>query len=169
MNHSDSISKTYKVELKTELLYWLILLPCIFIFGIFTKKGIFEAWPFMLILIVAGVLFSVLLYRLTQIDINTSEGSVSLTKTNLLRNKRTKTYSLHELQFTYKREKPGLRHRIVNICRLYINGKEIAELIPDHDGWTDDSVDDLAKGLHQMGVDKKLVGYGTKDAEINGL
>lgn len=169
MNQSDSISKTYKVELKTELPYWLILLPCIFIFGLFTRKGFLETWPYMLLLTIAVLLFSVLLYRLTDIDINKTEGSVSLTETNLLRNRKTKTYPLKELQFTYKREKPGLRHRIVNVCRLYMHGKQIAELIPDCVGWTDDSVNDLAKGLQQMGVNKKFIGYSTKDAEINGL
>jgi hypothetical protein len=73
------------------------------------------------------------------------------------------------LQFTYKTGKPGLYHRIVDVCRLYLKDKEIAAIIPDHNGWTDETVNDLAKGLVALGVPKKFMGYSGKDAKINGL
>jgi len=73
------------------------------------------------------------------------------------------------LQYTYTKGKTSLHSRVVNICRLYLNEKEIAAIIPDRDGWTDDTVNDLAKCLVNLGVAKKFIGYGFKDAEINGL
>ena len=123
----------------------------------------------MLILTVSMISYSVLMYRITEIQIDAAQGQVIVTETNFLKSKREKRYPLRELQFTYKVGKPGLYHRIVNICSLYINEKLIAAIIPDHDGWTDMSVNDLAKGLVNLEIPKKFIGYSVKDAEINGL
>ena len=169
MTQPDTILKSFRVELKTELPYWLIILPCFFLLGVLTKPSFISAWPLMLILTVVLVSYSILTYRLTLIEIDIIKGEAILTETNLLKNKRVESYPLKDLQFTYKKGKPGLYHRVVNICRLYLKDKEIAAIIPDHDGWTDETVNDLAKGLVNLGVPKKFIGYSFKDAEINGL
>jgi hypothetical protein len=109
------------------------------------------------------------MYRLNLIEIDTMNGEAILTETNLLSQKKVRSYPLSELQFTYKTGKTSLYSRVVNICRLYLKDKEIAAIIPDQDGWTDDTVNDLAKGLVNLGVSKKFIGYSLKDAEINGL
>ncbi|MGB4776527.1 MAG: hypothetical protein WBP45_15220 [Daejeonella sp.] len=125
-------------------------------------------WIFTLLLAAILIVYSALLWRLISIEIDILKEEVTLTKSNLFKSKRAKTYPLSDLQFTFKPGKPGFRDRIVNICKLYIEGKEIAAIIPDHDGWTDDTVNDLAKGLVNLGVAKKFIGY-SKDAEIYGL
>ena len=169
MTQPDTILKSFRVELKTELPYWLVILPGIFLFGVITEPSFISTWPLMLILTVLLVTYSVLMYRLNLIEIDTINGEAILSETNLLRNKRVKSYPLRNLQFTYKKGKTSLYGRVVNICRLYLNDKEIAAIIPDHDGWTDDTVNDLVKGLVNLGVSKKFIGYSSKDAEINGL
>jgi hypothetical protein len=169
MTQPDAIPKSFRVELKTELPYWLVILPGIFLFGVITKPSFISTWPLMLILSVALVTWSVLTYRLNLIEIDTMNGEATLTKTNLLRKKRVRSYTLSDLQFTYKKGKTSLYSRVVNICRLYLNDKEIAAIIPDQDGWTDDTVNDLARGLVNLNVSKKFIGYSAKDAEINGL
>ncbi|OQP67668.1 hypothetical protein [Niastella populi] len=167
MTQPDTIAKSFRIELKTEIPYWLIILPSLFLLGIITKPEFIMVWPFALLLTVVLLFYSASTFRLTSIDIN--KGEAILTETNLLKSKRIKSYPVRDLQFTYKIGKPGLRHRVVNICRLYLKDKEVASIIPDHDGWTDDTVNDLAKGLASLGVAKKFIGYGSKDAEINGL
>lgn len=123
----------------------------------------------MLLLAFILITYSALTYRLNLIEIDTIKGEVTLTETNLLKSKRAKKYPLREIQFTYKKGKTGLYHRVVNICRLYQSDKEIAAVIPDQDGWTDETVNDLAKGLVTFGVPKKFLGYNFKDAQINCL
>jgi hypothetical protein len=123
----------------------------------------------MIILTVVLVTYSVLMYRLNLIEIDTLNREAILTETNLIGHKRVKSYPLGNLQFTYTKGKTSLYSRVVNICRLFLNDKEIAAIIPDHDGWTDDTVNDLAKGLVDLGVSKKFIGYSSKDIEINGL
>lgn len=169
MTQPNTIPKHFKVKLKTELPYWLVILPGIFLFGVMTKPGFISTWPLMLILTVVLVTYSVLMYRLNQIDIDALNGEVVLTETNLLKCKRVKNYKLKNLQYTYIKGKISLYSRVLNICTLYLNNKEIATITPDRDGWTDDTVNDLAKCLVGLGVPRKFIGYGVKHAEINGL
>jgi hypothetical protein len=169
MTQPDTIPKSFKVELKTEIPYWLVILLGIFLFGVVTRPKFISTWPLMLILSVALVTWSILMYRLNLIEIDTTNGEAIITETNLLNKKKIRSYPLSELQFTYKKGKTSLYSRVVNICRLYLNNKEIAAFIPDKDGWTDDTVNNLVKGLVNLGLSKKFVGYSFKDAEIDGL
>lgn len=169
MTQPDTIYKSFRVKLKTELPYWLVSLPGIFLFGVITNPSYISTWPLMLILSVALVIWSVFMYRLNLIEIDTMNNEVILTETNLISQKKVRSYPLSDLQLTYKTGKTSLYSRIVNICRLYLKDKEIAAIIPDQDGWTDDSVNDLVKGLVNLGVSKKFIGHSFKDAEIKGL
>src|SRR5688572_29451300 len=120
MTHSDTISKSIKVKLKTELPYWLIIMPCVFLFGVLINKSFILNWPWMLGLTVVLLLFSILTYRLNSIKIDISKGEVTMTKNNLLGREKTKKYPLSNLQFAYKSGKVGLYSRTLNICTLYI-------------------------------------------------
>jgi hypothetical protein len=169
MTQPNTSKKAFSVELKTELPYVLIVWPALFLLCVITRPSILSAWPLMVIFIVSLLIYAILTYRLTSIEVDKVKGVVVLVETNLLKKSRSKSYPLKDLVFTYKIGKPGLRHRVVNICKLYLKDKQLAEIIPDHDGWTDDTVNDLAKGLVDLEIPKKFIGYSIKDAEINGL
>ena len=74
MIQPNTIPKFFQVKLKTELPYWLVILPGIFLFGVITKPSFISTWPLMLILTVVLVTYSVLLYRLNLIEIDTLNG-----------------------------------------------------------------------------------------------
>ena len=117
MTQPDTIAKSIRVDLKTDIPYWLIIFPGIFVFGVIKDPSFISAWPLMVILAVFVFSYSVLSLRLTSIEVDAVKGKAILTETNVLKKKRVKSYPLSELQFTYKTGKPGLYHRIVNICR----------------------------------------------------
>lgn len=169
MTHSDNTLKTFAVELKTELPFWLIFLPAVYIIGVLSRPGMLAVWPLMLLLLLAIAAYSTLVYRLNSITVDKRKGRVELGESNLLRRQRFKDYPLNALKFTYRRGKAGIRSRQINICTLYLADKKVATIMPDRDGWTDDSVHELARGLACLGVPKKFTGYSFKDAEIRDL
>ncbi len=164
-----AITKSFRLAIKPAIPYYLIILPCIFILGVITKPNYISTWPLILTLMVVLVLYSVLVFTLTVVEIDVIKKEVVLIETNVLKKKKINHYPLKEVQFTYKKSKTGLYSRLVNICRLYLKDKKLIAVIPDRDGWTDDTVNDLAKGLVNAGVPKKFIGYSLIDAEINGL
>lgn len=109
------------------------------------------------------------MYRLNAIEIDAGGGNVVFIETNLLGMQARRTYSLSALSFTYKVGKISLYSRSVNICKLFINNKELATVTPDRDSWTDESVNSLVKVLIKAGINKKFTGCSLKDAKIIDL
>jgi hypothetical protein len=92
MTQPDTIPKSFRVDLKTEIPYYLIILPCMFVLGAITKAIAFSVWPAVLLLTVVLVCYSALMFRLTTIEIDTVKAKAILTETNLVKTIRTKTY-----------------------------------------------------------------------------
>lgn len=158
-----------KVKLKTELPYYLIGLPLLILCGVLTRPDFSSVWPFALVLTVAIATYCLLTYRLNFIEIDVIKQAIVLTEANVLQMQVKRTYPLDKLQFTYKVGKLGFRARMMNVCRLFVSGKEVAVVMPDRDGWTDETVNSLVKALVRAGVTKKFTGYSMKDATINDL
>lgn len=169
MTQPDIMRNSFRVELKTELPYWFVILPIIFLIGVITRSGFISSWPLMMLFLFVLVAFSVLTYRLNLIEIDAKNGEAVLTETNLVMQKKVRRFPLGELQFTCKKGKFSAYSRVVKICRLYLNDKELAVISPDRDGWTDETVNELVKGLVNFNVSKKFIGFSYKDAEIDNL
>ena len=152
-----------------HLLLFFVFFLSIFLTGLLTKRITLNTWPIATTFFFAICFYSAILHQLTRVEIDSEKNELSLMKTNSLEFKKIAKYPLKEIQFTYKVGKPGRYARIRNICRLYLRDKQIAAIIPDYDGWTDASVDDLVSNLVSYGVTKKFIGYSSKDAKINGL
>ena len=169
MTPSIDTKKVHSVKPKTEFPYLIIIFISIFLIGLATNRVSLNNWPIFIIFLVAIAAYSAFMYRLAYIEIDTNKNEVLLLKQNLFGLRKVARYPLKEMQYTYKIERPGLYARVRNICRLYLNKKAIAAIIPDYDGWTDDSVHELVRGLVSSGVTKKFTGFSSKDAEISGL
>ena len=169
MIQADNRKKVFRVDLKTELPYNLIIFLSIFIVGLLSGKISFTLWPLIVAFLLVLVGFSLLLYRVVSIEVDAGKGIVDVIKANLIGSKKQKEYPLSALQFTYKVTKTGFRSPLRNVCTLFVENKKVVKVIPDYDGWTDADVHDLAKGLLAIGIPKKFTGYSFKDAPINGL
>ena len=169
MIQASNRNKIFRVNLKTELPYNLIIFSSIFIVGLLTGKISFTTWPLIVVFLLVLVGFSLLLYRVVSIEVDAEKGIVAVIKANLIGSKKQTEHPLSALQFTYKVTKTGFRSPLRNVCTLYVENKKVAKVIPDYDGWTGAAVHDLAKGLLTIGVPKKFTGYSFKDAPINGL
>jgi len=169
MLQQNPTSSVIRVDLKTELPFYLIGLPLLFLFGTLTRPNYSPNWLFALILIIVILTYNLLVYRLNAIEIDISKQTVLLIQTNLLQMHKKQSYPLGTLQFSYKLGKLSFRSRLMNICKLFVSGREVAVITPDRDGWTDKSVNDLAKALVRAGIDRKFTGYSLKDAAIKDL
>ena len=169
MNQSHNSILNFQVNLRTELPYSLFFVPSVYFIGLLTKEVSVSSWPFALGLTLVLSAFSLFIYRLNIIHIDTVKQEITLTETNLVKRQKSKTWSLNGLQFTYRVGRTSPRSRSLNILTFFINDKEVGKVIPDNHGWTDHTVNELALGLVNLGVPKKFTGYSFKDAEIKGL
>ena len=140
----------------------LLLGVTILISGKYTNT----TWILLGILLFAFLLFSLLTSRLFEIHLDRSLGRLTLSYKNHISIKRTVSYDLKQIEFTYKRQATSFRGGIKNVCTLYHSDKKVIQIIPDNDDWDENEIRNIVSGLIEAGVKKKFIGYSLKDVEM---
>jgi hypothetical protein len=157
---------TYKADRKTDIYYTIGIILLLSITVPLSSRFSPNSWPFLVIFLLAFLLFNISTSRLNEIQLDEINGSIALIFKNWITLKKTVKYSLNEIEFTYKRQASSFRSGIKNICTIYHAGKKVILIIPGTDNWSDDEIRNFVHGLVECGIKKKFIGYSLKDAEI---
>ena len=158
-----------EVKVKTEIYYNLILLTIIWIVGLILNKITLVTLPIFIIISLLLFAYSVCVYRINRIFIDSQVKKINIQKINLLKGSKKEFIDFEQLQFSFRYEKIGLRSPLVNVCKLYRKDKLIASFIPDQDGWTKNKVNELALELSKAGITRQIDKFNDREIEINGL
>jgi hypothetical protein len=155
---------TYKADLKTNIYY---IFGFVILFGVtipLSSKFLNSNWSLLIIFLFLFLLFNFLTFRLKEINLDKSNGRLTLIYKNYLNLRRTAKYDLKNIEFTYKIQVTSFRGGKKNVCTIYSANKKVIHVIPDdHDDWDENEIRSFVNGLTDAGVKKKFIGYSLKD------
>ena len=155
----------YKADQKTNIYY---VIGFVILFGVtipLSSRLTSNSWTLLIIFLLLFVLFNFATSRLNEVWIDMTKNNLTLVYKNYIGVKRTLTYDLVKIEFTYKRQATSFRGGIKNVCTIYYADKKITQLVPDDDDWSDDKIKSVVYGFLDAGIKKKFIGYSLKDVE----
>jgi hypothetical protein len=106
-----------EVKVKTEIYYNLILLTIIWVVALLINKTTFDTLPIFLMISLLLFVYSVFIYRINRIIIDSQDKKINIQKINLLKGSKTEFVNFEQLQYS----KPLRERQLFVLCKCPIN------------------------------------------------
>ena len=158
--------KIYKSSHKTNLYFLLGFVILLFTGILLSGKISGNLWILLIAILAFYFLYNLLTSKLTQIQINNQNSTLTLVSIKYLNSPKTETFDLENIEYSYKKHVKTFKWGLRDVCSIYYSDKIIAQIIPHNDGWEYPEINNFVKGLNESGIKRKSNGDFSTDVKI---